>query len=154
MKQNNNGLAAKKIGYETDKESANRNTFYQLNHFYGFKKITEERKEEILNKAFFWKQENSSLVGRVLLDKLYLMLIKSHRLLGIERGDESYLFFIMAFDPELKLLQIYYEESLKENIKKRFEEEFQTFYSSRILDIEKYYNKRFPTIIDEFTKKI
>lgn len=128
--------------------------FYEKNKFYGFKKITDERKEEIEEKATFWSLQNKDLKNDQKLFSIFYLLNKKHELLRIELHDESYLFLILAFDPSLKLMQIYYNSSTKEEIKKRFEEEFCIPYDSRLLTIETYYNERFPIVEDEVRKKI
>lgn len=134
-----------------------KNLFYEKNKFYGFKKISEERKGQIEEVAQFWTSQNQELNDKQKLYALYNLLnqylkinIKPH----LEPHDECFLFLITAFDPELKILQISMEETKKENIQKRFEEEFGFLYDARLLQIETYYNKRFPTIIDECNKKI
>lgn len=129
--------------------------FYEKNKFFGFKKITEERKKEIEEKAQVWVLQNKELNYEQKLFSLYHLLNKEYKAyLKLEANDECYLFLLLAFDPELKLLQISFEESTKENIKRRFQEEFNAFYDARLLQIEQYYNKRFPTIVDEFDKKM
>ncbi len=65
----------------------------------------------------------------------------------------GFLFLISAFDPDLKMLKIFYEESNKDRIKERVQEEFLGKFDSRILEIEKHYNQMFPTLIDEFEQK-
>lgn len=132
-----------------------KNTFFmKKNKFYGFKNITEERNMEIKENAQFWVSHNQKISFQERLYSIYFMLNSRDNPYKIEANDECYLFLIHAFDPELKLLQISFEESKKEEIKRRFQEEFNTHYDSRLLQIEKYYNKRFPTIIDEFDKKM
>lgn len=130
--------------------------FYEKNKFYGFKKITDERKKEIEEKATFWSLQNNEMSNNQKLFSILYLLNKKHQLepLKIELHDESYLFLILAFDPSLKLMQIYYEASTNKEIKKRFEEEFCIPYDSKLLTIETYYNERFPTVVDEFRKKI
>ena len=127
--------------------------FYEKNRFYGFKKITEGRKNEIEEKVQFWREHNQELNCKERLYSLYCLLNNRGNPYEIGMNDESFLFLILAFDPELKLLQISFEEPAKEEIKRRFQEEFNTHYDARLLQIEQYYNKRFPTIADEFDKK-
>lgn len=87
---------------------------------------------------------------KVLYEILSLRRIKSPGSFQLERGDESYLFFILAFDPNLDILRIFFEEATKEEISRRFKEQFGIPYDDRFRQIEQYYNKRFPTIVDEF----
>lgn len=131
--------------------------FYEKNKFYGFKEITEERKKEIEEQAEFWVLQNKELDNQERLYNLYCFLnvtTEQGNVYKLKAHDEKFLFLIHAFDPSLKLLQIYFEESNKAEIKKRFQEEFHTFYDARLLQLEQYYNKRFPTIVDEFDRKI
>lgn len=69
------------------------------------------------------------------------------------RGDESFLFFILAFDPELHLLQISMEEMDKMEVERRFKEQFGIPYDDRLRQIEFYYNQRFPTLSNSFSPK-
>lgn len=142
----------RELSYVITAQENYRKIFFEDNHFYGFKKISEERRDYIIKKAFDWNLINSKLVGNKKLEQIYLLLTKGKRNFDIERDDESYLFLIMAIDPELKLLEMSYEESKKENLVRRFSEEFNMKYDSRFLDLEKYYNKRFPTLTDQFTR--
>ncbi len=131
--------------------------FYEKNKFYRFKTITEERKNEIENLALLWSEEYDNISFKDKLYQIYIYLNKESKKLDkeIQINDESYLFLIFAFDPELKLLQISFEESLMKNISKRFKEEFGFTLDFNLLKLESAYNNRFPTITDEFslTKK-
>lgn len=128
------------------------NRFFERNKFYGFKKIDEERKKEIENLASLWNSENKNLNPKEKIYQIYYFLntITSQANGNIKLHDESYLFLLLAFDPKLLLLQIYFEEALISEIGKRFQEEFGFKLNPKFLQLEKYYNLRFPTIIDEF----
>ncbi len=65
----------------------NQKKFYEKNHFYVFKHISEERKNEICEKAFLWKEDNKQFVGNNLLNHLYLTLNKCAHILKLEYGD-------------------------------------------------------------------
>lgn len=146
----------KKNGEASFKQNQ-KSLFYEKNKFFGFKEITEERKKEIEAQAEFWVLQNKELNNQERLYSLYCFFnvtTEQGEVYKLKPHDEKFLFLIHAFDPELKLLQISFEEPKKEEIKRRFQEEFNTYYNSRLLQIEQYYNKRFPTIIDEFDKKI
>lgn len=155
MKNMNNtyGIMRNKTG-EIHFKQNQKHLFYEKNKFYGFKNITEERNKEIKANAQFWVSHNQEISFQERLYSIYFMLNSRDNPYKIVANDECYLFLIHAFDPELKLLQISFKESKKEEIKRRFQEEFNTYYDSRLLQIEQYYNKRFPTIIDEFDKKM
>lgn len=145
--------ARKEINYMNNQKRY----FYEKNKFYRFKTITEERKNKIENLALLWSEDNNNISFKDKLYKIYIFLNEESKKLDktIQLNDESYLFLIFAFDPELKLLQISFEESLMKNIYKRFKEEFGFTLDSVLLKLERAYNNRFPTIIDEFsiTKK-
>lgn len=156
-------LTLKHIQRELLHKQNQRHLFYEKNKFYGFKKITEERKNAIAEKAQLWLLNNQEMNNSDKLFAIYHLLNQVRETkekpevfssLGIALHDESFLFLLFAFDPSLKLLQISYETPKKEEIKKRFEEEFGVCYDSRLLTIETYYNKRFLTIIDENNKKL
>lgn len=141
-------------GYFGINQIKNKKEFYIKNRFYGFKNITEERRDEILQKAFIWLAKNT-MEGENKLNRLYFILNDNDYLskLGIKSNDEAFLFLLFAFDHDLKLLQIYYEESITNEIARRFKEEFGAIYDARLLQIEMYYNRKFPTIVDEFDLK-
>lgn len=156
MKKMNYGYTKTgRLNSENMRKQYQKRVFFEKNRFFGFRKITEERRKEIEKKAQDWVLQNKELNYDQKLFSLYHLLNKEYKItLNIEANDECYLFLILAFDPELKLLQISLEESNMEEIKRRFQEEFNTFYDSRLLQIEYHYNKQFPTIIDEFDKKM
>ncbi len=150
-------IKARRTNGENKFNQNKKHLFYEKNKFYGFKKISEERKKEIEEIAHFWANQNQKLNPNQKLFALYNLLNKPFEIKMVPKlqaNDECFLFLISAFDPELKLLQISLEESKVEEIKRRFTEEFQVFYDSRLLQIEIYYNKRFPTLTDEFDKKL
>lgn len=145
------------INYENHYNSNQKHLFYEKNKFYGFKFVSEERKNQIEEVARFWAKQNQDFNNQQKLYAIY-NLLNLYRRVDIEPKlnphDECFLFLLFAFDPELKLLQIAMEEVKKEEIIRRFTEEFEVHYDSRLLQIETYYNKRFPTIVSEFDKKI
>ena len=136
---------AQKIKEKNEKE---KKKFFQNNKLSYFKKITESRKDELYEKAFLWNEEYKNYSTNEKMFNLYYYLNNSKK--NFE-NDESFLFLIFTLDPELKLLKIFYEESKFDNIKRRFEEEFGYTYDKRLLILEKVYNNRFPSIIDEFS---
>lgn len=147
---------SKIIKYKREKK-----IFFERNMvFKKFKYITDERKDEIKVDVFEWnkKQIFNNNMSKLLAVFLYLKFDNLNNRLGKEatfyysNSDEELLFYLFSIDPELKLLQIYYNENNKREIKKRFFEEFGLDYDSRLLTIELMYNKQFPTIIDEFDK--
>jgi hypothetical protein len=150
MNKNYYGLTSekKKITYLENQK----NYFYQRNKFFGFKKISEERKNEIAALASLWLEKNiNDNTKKNIIYNAYTYLNKITNTSGdFSQNDESFLFLIFVFDPELNLLQISMEESLRQNVAKRFKEEFGFSYDDRLLQLEKYYNERFPTLKDEF----
>ncbi len=147
----------KHINYENHYNYNQKHLFYEKNKFYGFKSVSEERKNQIEEVARFWAKQNQNFNNQQKLYAIY-NLLNLYLRVDIEPKlnphDECFLFLLFAFDPELKLLQIAMEEVKKEEIIRRFTEEFEVRYDSRLLQIETYYNKRFPTIVSEFDKKI
>ena len=134
-------------------------SFFEDNKpFYGFKKITEKRKKEIEDAAIKW---NLTHVGVAKADLFYQILNEIHanreytfsKDFHLAYGDESFLFFILTFDPNLEILQISFEESKKSEIQRRVQEQFGIFYDDRLRQIESFYNKKYPTITDEFNLK-
>lgn len=138
---------------EIDKKIALRKSFFKDNKpFLGFKKITEERKKEIEENTLLWRSSQ----GDTPFPKLFYNVLneingkrssKEPDSFQLKHGDESYLFFILAFDPNLDILRIFLEEETKEEVNRRFKEKFGIPYDDRFRQIEQYYNKRFP---DEF----
>ncbi len=152
--------------YELDSINSNINykqglkkSFFNDNKpFYGFKKITEKRKKEIEDAAIKWNLIHD---GVSKADLFYQVLneihanhdYKSPNDFYLAYGDESFLFFILTFDPNLEILQISFEELNKSAIQKRVKEQFGIFYDDRLRQIEHYYNEKYPTITDEFRPK-
>lgn len=144
---------------KVDRKEILKKIFFNDNKpFYGFKKITEERKKEIEDAAIKW---NLIHEGVSKADLFYQILNEIHANhdynspldFYLAYGDESFLFFILTFDPNLEILQISFEESNKCEIQKRVKELFGIFYDDRLRQIEYYYNKKYPTITDEFSPK-
>lgn len=131
-------------------------TFFLDNKpFFGFRSITEERKQEIASYASLWRQKENITSKKEYFYQIFREIhVRKNQTrenpFYVARGDESFLFFIEAFDPYLDVLKIWHEEANKEMVKKRFFEQFGVFYDDRFRQLEEYYNKRFPTISDEF----
>lgn len=128
--------------------------FYNQNYFSKFKNISEEKRKDILSKVTLYSYLFSQNDEKIFQLYEYLNRAKALVALGIHRGDEVFLFFLLSMDPNLLLLQIYYEENDISGVKKRFQEEFDCPYEARLLTLEKYYNERFPTILKTLNKKI
>lgn len=71
----------------------------------------------------------------------YNLLIKPE-LFNIRTIPEQVLQFILLFDPELRMLKIYEEETREDSIKSRCEEEF-GFYDLHLILLERKYHDRF-----------
>lgn len=149
------------IGIQSDiyRENILIKSFYEDNQpFYGFKKISQERKEVIEKLALMWNLSHKNCCSKRTLFYQILNEIhakRNHALKDfyIDYGDESFLFFILTFDPNLEILKLCMEEANKIEIKRRFKENFGFNYDDRLRQIEFYYNKKYPTLIDEPQKK-
>lgn len=70
-------------------------------------------------------------------------ILKQNKLLGGNGTlKQAYLIFILAFDPELKMLQIYYDESMVPKMEARANEEL-GFYERELIRLEQEYHQRF-----------
>lgn len=70
-------------------------------------------------------------------------ILKQNKLLGGNGTlKQAYLIFILAFDPELRMLQIYYDESMVPKIEARANEEL-GFYEKELIRLEQQYHQRF-----------
>ena len=145
------------LRYKSEKKA-----FFERNRiFKKFKYIDEEKKNEIQNDAFLWNEKYTFDTNLLKTLAIFTTLRNNNmnRILGRQvfsnnylTSDEELLFYLFSIDPELKLLQIYYDENNIDEVKKRFFQEFSLDYDARLLKIELMYNKKFPTIIDEFAK--
>ena len=135
--------------------------FFERNmRFKKFNHIDESREEELRTTASIW--DSTHTFDNVFLKHLsfFILLKKDFQkkfnnstipaTFDVQTSDEELLLYIFIADPELKLLQFYFEESNTKTIKQRFFEEFGYEYDSRLLTIEKIYNDRFNKIVDEF----
>ena len=141
---------------------ARKRFFERNNSFKKFKYIDDERKEQIRNNALLWseKHELSNTLRLALCLFSNLNDIKcnpknnntftGNELFDFTSNDEEVLFYMFVMDPELKLLEINFEECKMDMIKKRYHEEFGLDLDIRLLKIEQIYNDRFPTVVDEF----
>ena len=142
--------------------------FFERNYsFKGFKNIDEERMSEIKNNANLWLEncyktsflEISLCLFTNLNNTNYNPNINKYNdrtknnFFDFTNNDEEVMFFMFVIDSELKLLQIYYEENNLQNIKRRYREEFGVDLDERLLKIELIFNKKFPTIVDEFEQE-
>ena len=147
---------------------AKKRFFERNNRFKKFENIDEERKEEIRNNAYTWLENCSKDVNVRIALCLFNNLNNPHTnpritnnltisnkniFFDFADNDEELMFYMFVMDPELKLLQINYEESNIREIKRRYFEEFGLTLDTRLLTIELIYNKRFPTIVDEFVQE-
>lgn len=104
-----------------------------------FDEITDERFEQIKNQVEIYKSiPNINITYKTCI---YNILYQAN-ILELNSMHEKLIFFINAIDPELKLLQIYFEESNYNNIKKRSIDELGFFYK-HLIKIELIYYKRF-----------
>ena len=142
--------------------------FFERNdRFRKFENINEERRDEIKNNANLWLEkctkDSNIRMALSLFNNLNNTNYNPHinkynkktknELFDFIDNDEELMFYMFVIDPELKLLQINYEENNLQDIKKRYHEEFGLDMDSRLLKIELYYNKKFPTIVDKFERE-
>ena len=145
---------------------AKKRFFERNNAFKKFKYIEEERKEEIRNNALAWleKREYTNNMRLALCLFSNLNDIKrnpqsnntfiGNKYFDFTSNDEEILFYMFVMDPELKLLQISFEEDETEIIKKRYREEFGIDLDTRLLKIEQLYYLRFPSEEKSDDKKL
>lgn len=70
-------------------------------------------------------------------------ILKQNKLLGGNGTlKQAYLIFILAFDSELRMLQIYYDESMVPKMEARANEEL-GFYEKELIRLEQQYHQRF-----------
>ena len=104
-----------------------------------FDEITYERFKQIQEQVGLYKEiPNISLTYQTCI---YNILYQAN-ILDLNSMQEKLIFFINVLDPELKLLQIYSEESTYNNIKQRAIYEL-GFYFNCLIKIELLYYKRF-----------
>ena len=152
----------------TSKYQKEKKRFFERNNkFKKFENIDEERKDIIQKNAYDWLEycdkDRTVRIALCLFSNLNnprinpritnnVKISNSNAFFDFANNDEEVMFYMFVMDPELKLLQINYEENNMEVIKKRYFEEFGIILDTRLLKIELIYNKRFPTIVDEFEK--
>lgn len=70
-------------------------------------------------------------------------ILKQNKLIGGNASlRQTFLIFILSFDPELKMLQIYYDESMVPKMEERANNEL-GFYNTELIRLEQEYHKRF-----------
>lgn len=127
-----------------------KNLYMKYKIFKCFSDIDDDLKDEIATKASNWCEKYNDLDELSKLLALLLTLNQKAKLLGLNTTDEVMLFYMLAIDPELKLLSIYFEESKIDEIARRFEEEFGFKLDRSLILFEKEYNNKFKVLIDEF----
>ena len=143
-----------------------RRFFERNNSFKMFKDIDEERKNQIKANADTWldlhifdntmklllclfNNINSPRINQRMPGK---KLKEASKLFDFTSSDEEVMFYMFIADPELKALQMSYEESDTSDVKRRYFEEFRINLDPRLLKIEEVYNNKFPSIVDEFSR--
>lgn len=104
-----------------------------------FDNISFERYKEINDLVTYWGSETNALGNAKLAS---YTLTQQNNILKLKTVKEQILFFIMAVDPELKMLTIYEEESRMPEVKRRILEEF-GFDNEDMLRLERLYHDRF-----------
>lgn len=118
---------------------------------YSFEKTSQERFNEIKLLAEEWLK--FQIEGTELQTCSYILANQSN-LLNLKNTEEQVLFFINAFDPKLKALSIYEEESRMQIIQKRIMDEL-GFYYDNLIKLEKLFLKNYmPDLeMNTWTKK-
>lgn len=123
--------------------------FYEKYKFYGFKKINEDEYNKILNLAIQFNNFNNNKPSDKIYD-IYKYCTLNYKI--FKEKDLAFLFLVLASDPDLKMLSIHMKYSHKDEIKKASIEEL-GFYDAKLVEIEKYYNKKYNILEDEFDVK-
>lgn len=111
-----------------------------------FKKICElddliigkERFEYVNEKV----KEYISSIDRVNYIDLAFHILFQNDILKLRNNKEQLLFFVLAFDPELKVLNIYEDEPTVKKIKERLIMEF-GFYNKELIKVERLYHSHY-----------
>ncbi len=104
-----------------------------------FDAITDERLEKLKAFGERWLIEAPNSKD---YNSLAYNLLTKPELFSIKNIPEQVLQFILLFDPELRMLKIYEEETREDFIKSRCEEEL-GFYDSHLILLERKYHDRF-----------
>ncbi len=103
-----------------------------------FSSISDEENEIIILLAEdYWEKYKKPSVSA-----LAFQLLWQKRFLGLSRNEELIIFFILVMDKDLRLLDIYNEESTWLDIEKRALEEV-GFFNKDLVILEKMYQERF-----------
>lgn len=118
--------------------------FYKTLKFTGFKKISQERKDEldIIVSKYEYYFKNMTDTKLALMSLLADRLITSSKTYGLLNGDEQAYFFVKMIDPELNHLALYEASNKIEDIKNNAIKDF-NFYDKNLIILEKYLNERF-----------
>ncbi len=103
----------------------------------GFKDISKEDNEKLILKAEDYISKYGANINTLSFHLLY-----QPELLGLNSVDERVIFFILVMDKSLKILDIYNDESVWDEIKRRILDEV-GYYNKDLVYLEKAYQEKF-----------
>ncbi len=103
----------------------------------GFQNISTKDNDELILKAEDYISKYGSNINTLSFHLLY-----QSELLGLNSVDERVIFFILVMDKSLKILDIYNNESVWDEIKRRNLEEI-GYYNKNLVYLEKAYQEKF-----------
>lgn len=110
-----------------------------VNFIKSFDKITDERYEELKEKAMTWIALTNAEKD---LKTAAYSVTSQLEAIGLKNLAEQYVFLILIADSNLDILRIYEEESRIPNVEARIKEEF-GYYNINLIKIERLYHDRF-----------
>lgn len=144
--------------YNLDKINRESERFIERNRDYNFDEVDEkflvelEHMLEVLTrvtsdtKGKSLRQIEMQKKNKLLIAYSYLNSIYTRNKLN---STQNIVLIVNHIDPELKMLQIFYECSKEDDIRRAIKEEF-GFYNKDFIKIEKIYNEYFKLIEDPF----
>lgn len=107
-----------------------------------FESISQQRYNDLVNMAVIWEFNNQRLSKTLKLGTASFNIIRQAKLLELKSVKEQLIMFILLIDKDLKMLDIYENESNFERIEEEIKKEF-GFYHKDLIRIEKRYYERF-----------
>lgn len=112
---------------------------YLVNFVTSFNRITDERYEELKEKAELWKTITNK--DHDLFTSAYNSMNQAETI-GLKSTIEQLVFMVLTADPNLDCLRIYEEESMIQETKRRCTELF-NYFDMNLVELEKLYHARF-----------
>lgn len=107
-----------------------------------FESISQQRYNDLVNMAIIWEFNNKGLSKTLKLGTASFNIIRQAKLLELKSVKEQLIMFILLIDKDLKILDIYENESNFERIEEEIRKEF-GFYHKDLIRIEKRFYERF-----------